>query len=116
MQCLNATTELTKVYLKNQNFMECHQTSESEEQTEHMDNDGWIKVSHDSKNNKKNKGGNKGKQKNQANATTVIQRANINKSFQEFLIEARRSKHKSYDPSPLFKSISNLLLILISKN
>ncbi len=114
MQCLNATTPLTNIYLTNQNFKDCDQSTNSEEKTKPLaDNDGWITIpSHDPKKNKKNKGY-KEKEKNN-NSSSTIEKANINKRFQEFLIDARRSKNKCYDPSSLFKSISNMLKILLT--
>lgn len=108
MQCLNATTPLTKIYLSNQNFRDIPVENSvfEETKTNNVDSDGWISVSSHSKKPKKNKGY-KENQKNKSTSTT-LETANINKKFQEFLLDARRNKNKCFDPSPLFKSISNL--------
>jgi len=113
MQCLNATQPLTSIYLKNQNFKDIDEISPNEDKNVPIpaaDNDGWITVStHNNPNkNKKNKG-NKEKQKNK-NCSSSSESVNVNRRFQEFLLEARRAKNKCFDPSPLFKSISNMLL------
>lgn len=113
MQCLNATTPLTSIYLKNQNFKDININLASQEKPHiQEDGDGWITVnSHLPNKSKKNKG-KKDKEKNESSSTT-IDTANINKKFQDFLVEGRRSKNKCYDPSPLFKSISNMFINIL---
>lgn len=108
MQCLNATTPLSSIYLTNQNFKDIpSDTSFQENCSQNADNDGWISVSSHNSKKAKNKGYNKEKPKNKSSSTS-IESANLNRKFQDFLLEARRNKNKCYDPSALFKSISNL--------
>lgn len=108
MQCLHATTSLTSIYLTNQNFKDIPSDSANlqENHSQNADNDGWISVSSHNSKKAKNKGY-KEKTKNKSSSTS-IESANLNKKFQDFLLEARRNKNKCYDPSALFKSISNL--------
>ena len=112
MQCLNATTPLTSIYLKNQNFKDIDEGTKSHEEksSSNVDSDGWITVaSHNPNKEKGKKNKNKEKHTNK-NSTSTVESVNVNRRFHEFLLEARRSKNKCYDPSSLFKSISNLYL------
>ena len=107
MQCLNATIPLTNIYINNQDFKDCDQSTNSKENSKPVaDNNGRITIpSHDPKKKEKNK-----------KSSTTIENENINKRFKEFLSDARRNKNKCCDPSPLFKSFSNLLKVFFHLN
>jgi len=108
MQCLNATEDLTNVYLDLKNF----DVSDLKEDPENPDSltpntDDWITVEKPKQSKNKPSKGSKGKNNvNIASSRSTF--INLCKNFQDFLVEARGRKDHQYDPKPLFSSISHL--------